>query len=93
MRMREKKINLLHIEAKRTYLFITQLLAERCQQVSELCRRDKTARIFIKMTQSFDKVVSSVTRLLFRNSLVDGQENLEGYSLIGLELVSKLFHI
>jgi hypothetical protein len=45
------------------------------------------------VTQSLDKIVGSIASLLFRDGLIDGQENLKGYSLVGLQLMGKLFNI
>lgn len=45
------------------------------------------------MTQSLDKIVGSVACFLFRDGLIDGQKDLKGYSLIGLQLMGKLFHV
>jgi hypothetical protein len=76
-----------------SYLLVTQLLAQRRQQMPELSRRYKTARILVKMTQPFDEIIGRITRSLLRNGLIDGQEHLERNAFVRFQLVGEFFHI
>lgn len=49
--------------------FVTQLLAQRCKQVSQFSRRNKSTCILVKMTQTFNEIISSITRSLLRYCL------------------------
>lgn len=45
------------------------------------------------MTQSLDEIVGCVERARLRDGLIDGQEDLERYPVVGFQLVGALFHV
>lgn len=83
----------LHVGQQLLHLLIGQLFAERGQQVAQLGRGDVATGVLVEVTQSLDEIVGRVSRPGLRNSLVDGQEDLERNALIGLQLVGALLHI
>lgn len=83
----------LHVGQQLLNLFVGELLAERGQQVAQLGRGDVATGVLVEVTQSLDEVVGSISRPGLRNSLVDGQEDLERNALIGLQLVGAFLHV
>lgn len=75
------------------HLIITQLLAERRQQMAQLGRRNETARVLVEVTQTLDKVVRRFGRALLRDGLIDGQEHFERHALVRLQLHRELLHV
>ena len=75
------------------HLVVRELLTKRRQQVPQFGGGDEAAGVLVKVAQSLDKVVSSVHAARLGDGLVDGQEDLEGDALVGLQLVRALEHI
>lgn len=54
-------------------LLVAQLLAQRCQQVSELGGRNKAAGVLVEVTQPLNEVVGGVSRALLRDCLEESR--------------------
>lgn len=74
-------------------LIVCQLLAKRRQQMSELSRWDETAGVLVEVTQTFDKIIGSVTGTGLWNGLIDRQKYFKGNALVCLQLVCTFLHI
>ena len=75
------------------YLFLAHLLSKTSQQMSQLHSRDETIALLVKMLETLNKVVHSVSDGFAGDVLEHGQEHLEGdpgILLLTMELIYKI---
>jgi len=75
------------------HFVVVQFLAECSQQVSEFCGTDISTPVLVEVTKAFDEILGSVCAPVFAYCLQNGQEYVESYAIVWLQLVAALLYL